>query len=81
MQLTAARPAGLLGASLTDFRVYPSIESPAPIQADDDSLSIAIADEVAEAVRRALAAIDAAALPPMMLNPADFERPLYSTST
>ena len=81
MQPTAARPASLLGASLTNFRVYPSIDSPAPIQGADDSLSIAIADEVAEAVRRALAAIDAAALPPMTLNPADCELPLYSTST
>ncbi|MDO8364216.1 MAG: hypothetical protein Q7V88_15085 [Actinomycetota bacterium] len=39
----------------------------------DAIMSTAIADEVAEAVRRALAAIDAAAQPTMSLSPSDFD--------
>ena len=39
----------------------------------DAIMSTTIADEVAEAVRRALAAIDAAAQPTPSLSPSDFQ--------
>lgn len=60
------------------YTVTPSTqEVPLPAPVEDpmfgfDAMSTAIADEVAEAVRRALAAIDAAAQPMPQISPADF---------
>jgi len=85
--LAAAAAAGLLDpcAPLTPETLF--AENPAEAGSHDASgtslaqsavdaiMSSAIADEVAEAVRRALAAIDAAAQPVPTTSPADFADP------
>jgi len=85
--LAAAAAAGLLDpcAPLTPETLF--AENPAEAGSHDASgtslaqsavdaiMSSAIADEVAEAVRRALAAIDAAAQPVPTISPADFADP------
>ena len=78
--LAAAAAAGLLDDStpltaehiLTEFPTTDSGISLAQ-SAVDAIMSTAIADEVAEAVRRALAAIDAAAQPAPSISPSDFQ--------
>ena len=86
--LAAAAAAGLLdpSAPLTPESLF--AENPAEAGADNGSgislaqsavdaiMSSAIADEVAEAVRRALSAIDAAAQPMPKISPADFADPV-----
>jgi len=82
--LAAAAAAGLLDTSAPLTAEPFMTPAPAPINGSDISLaqsavdaimSTAIADEVAEAVRRALAAIDAAAQPSPPISPADFHSP------
>ena len=78
--LAAAAAAGLLDdtAPLTTealFSETPANDSGISLaqSAVDAIMSTAIADEVAEAVRRALAAIDAAAQPAPSISPSDFQ--------
>ena len=77
--LAAAAAAGLLDAAPltaeTIMSAVPSGDSGISLaqSAVDAIMSTTIADEVAEAVRRALAAIDAAAQPTPSLSPSDFQ--------